>query len=117
MGFRDSFLRPFKKLKRRLGGGSRKPGRGEAGIAGERVNPAGSVPQSVPHVIAEDMHGREGDRTDVEGSQRTPDPGIEVVAESGPIQEANCVDGERVGRVDPPLPAPPDSNGGNLNSL
>jgi len=116
MDFGDSVLKPFKKLKRRLAGGSRKLGRGEAGIkAGERGDPAASVPQSALHVDVEDMRDREGNGTDVEGSRGNMDQGVEVVVESAPSQEANDIDGTRIGRVDPPGPpaAPADSNCGN----
>ena len=117
MGFRDTFLKPFKKLKYRLAGGGRKPRRGDACVTGGGVNLAGSALQPVPHAVAEGTRGREGDGTGVEGSKRGPDPSIGVVVESGPSQETAGADGERIHRVDPPPSAPLDSNGGNANGL
>ena len=112
MGFGGSFLKSFKKLKRKLVGGSRKPGRGITGTTGGRGDLAASVPQKVPHVDVEVVCSREGEQADVERSQRDLDPVIEaeVVVESGSGQEANNIDGDRTGRVDPP--GPPTRAGG-----
>lgn len=118
MGFGGSFLKSFKKLKRKLVGGSCKPGRGKTGTTGGRGDLAALVPQKVPHVDVEVVRSREGEEADVERSQRDLDPVIEIVLESGSGQEANNIDGDGTGRVDPPGPplAPADSNCKNHNS-
>ena len=119
MGFRDTFLRPFKKLKRRLARVSHKPGRGDACIPGEGAELAGAVLQPVPRVVAEGMDGREEDRASIEGSCRGLDPGAGAIVETGPgpSQEGDSANGGRISLVDPPQPVPSDSDGRNADGL
>ena len=94
MDSRNPFSKGFKKLKRKLAGGSRKQD-GRSGS--ENV-----------------QDGREADVEGGEASQRNSRLHLEVeaVVESGLSREGNDVDGEEVGRVDPPV----STNSGEPNS-
>ena len=92
MDFRKSFSRPFKKLKDKLPGGSRK--RDDGGSVGEDEQ-TGS------------RDSRKGRVAEVEGSeagQKGSSPHSEVraegVVEGGPGQEGSNVDGKKVTLVD-----------------
>jgi hypothetical protein len=84
MDSRNPFSKGFKRLKRKLAGSSRK-----------RDGRSGS--ENV-------QDGREADIEGGEASQWNSRLHLEVedVVESGPSREGNDVDGEEVGRVDPP---------------
>ena len=117
MGFRDSLLRPFKKLGHRLAGGIRKSRRSGVGVIGEKVNPTGSVPRLGPHAVAEGGRGREWNGNDVEGLQRSLDPNVEVVVENGSRREGNRVDGGGTSQAIYSSPSTPsNSYGGKPNS-
>ena len=90
MDFRKSLSSPFKKLKHRLGKGSRKrDGK------------------------SEHKNDQEGGETDVEGSEASQrnsymDSELGAVAKGGPNQERSSggVEGKKVDRVDPPTSSP-----------
>jgi hypothetical protein len=84
MDFRDSILKPFKKLKRRFAKGSRKRGEGP----GREHDTEGSEPGQSSH-----QH-----------------PETEDVVESGPSQAENDGEGENVVQVDPPTSTPSIDN-------
>lgn len=64
MGIWESLSRLKKKLKRL--GSKRKSDRTGAG-SGERPDPADSLSQAAPHVVAGSAHDRENSRTDADG--------------------------------------------------
>ena len=95
MDLRKTLLKPFKKLKHRLRGGSRK-GDGRSGSES----------------------GREGTETDIEGSDASQRGShlhseVEDVVESGPNQEGDLSDvkGKKPGQVDSSPFTPPISSG------
>jgi hypothetical protein len=95
MDSRNPFSKGFKKLKRKLAGGSRK----QDGRSGSE----------------NDQEGREVDVGGGEASQRNSRLHLEVkdVVESGPSREGNDVGEKEVGRVDPPA----STHSGEPNSM
>jgi hypothetical protein len=91
MDSRNPFLKGFKKLKRKLAGGSRK------------------------------RDGRDGGEADIEGSEASRrnsqlHPEVEGV-ESGPNRERNDVDGGGVGQVGPPTSTSSIPHSGELDGM
>jgi hypothetical protein len=98
MDLRKSLSKPFKKLKHRLAEGHRKRDRGSRG--------------------EDDREGRGTDARGSETSQRSSHlhPEVEDVVESGPSRERECVEGEEVGQVNPPISTPSILHGGQPGS-
>ena len=75
MDMRDSFSKLKKKLKHPLTGRKNKPGGTGVDIGGEKLDPAGSLPRSGPHVVAgggynRDEDGAKADRQQVRSTDR-----------------------------------------------
>ena len=69
MDIRDSFSRLKKKIKRPFTGRKRKPGKIGADAGGGRVDPADSLSQPEPHIIAGGSNNREDNGADEGGLQ------------------------------------------------
>jgi len=106
---RGSLSRTKKKIKDRLKGSKRKPGRTGADAGGEEASSTSSLPPPDPHALVGGGHNREHHEVDIggrESSQRNLHPDVEVAVGSGPGREGNDVDGKKTDRVDPPPSMP-----------
>jgi len=66
---RASLSKTKKKLKQRLTGRKHKPDGTEVNPGEERTDSTSSLPQPEPHIVADETHGREEDRTDAPGER------------------------------------------------
>jgi hypothetical protein len=79
MDLREPLSRLKNKIKHRLTGSKRKPGKMEADAGGERVDATGSLPRPEPHIVASGGHDQEGSRANAVGghvssTNRPPQP-------------------------------------------
>jgi len=126
MEFRDSFSKLKKKVKHRLKGSKPKPAQTGVDVGGSKVDPMGSLPGAVPHVVAGGGHDQEGSGTNVDGGQvlstirlARPDVAhgsVNSQERRGARAEGNLMDIEKVKRVDPSPPTASVMHDGKPNS-